>query len=289
MVVSPQKRIALAFLAGAVIVAGAFIVSRQSSTAHSQGEIGVTTIEHKNIKITDSNEDGVPDWQDALQKTEPLTLPQASSTYEAPTTVTGKFAVNFFEDYVRSKTYGDFGDTKEELIAKSTQALAAQAQDEFFTEKDISIFNSSDEETLHAYGNHVASIILAHPNSGDSEAIILQDVIRYDTPERLAELEPIALAYTIMIKELLQAPVPENHVKKHLDLVNALNAVKEDTRAMQKMNEDPMYTLLRLKRYEDDVLGMSNALSNLFSTLYLEDNVRWSEGEPVLKLITFTQ
>ncbi len=290
MRVDAQKRIAVAFLVGATIVAGAFLIrgSRDSETV--LGTLTTNTQAKRNyIQTYDSNNDGVPDWQDEIIQEDPIVLPTGSSTYKEPTTVTGKFAVQFFEDYMLAKTNGAFGDTQEELIAKATERLALQAIDEIFSEKDIAIFPESDSKTLHDYGNRIAHIILAHPNTGDSESIILQDYIRYQKPERLLELDPIALAYTTIVKDLLATPVPKTYIKEHLDLTNAVNAVKEDVRAMQKVEEDPMYTLLRLKRYQDDVQGLSNALSNLFNTLYLRDTVRWDDGEEVNNLIEFGQ
>jgi hypothetical protein len=288
MRVDAQKRIAVAFLVGATIVAGAFIIRSYKEVQSASGTLTTgKSAERTYIQTQDSNNDGVPDWQDELIQGEPLILPTGSSTYKEPTTVTGKFAIRFFEDYILSKTNGAFGDTKEELIAKATQRLAEQAIDEIFSEKDITIFPDSDSKTLHDYGNRVASVILAHPNKGDSESIILQDYVRYQKPERLLELDPIALAYTTVVKDFLATPVPKTYIKEHLDLTNAVNAVREDVKAMQKVEEDPMYTLIRLKRYQDDVQGLSNALSNVFNTLYLRDTVRWDEGEAVTNLIEF--
>jgi len=287
--VDSQKRIMGAFLVGALIVALAFVVSRESDANTAAGVITATS-PRTHIETEDSNKDGVPDWQDALLKEDPIMLPTtSSSTYEEPTTVTGKFALRFFENFVRSKMFGAFGDTREELLETSTKDLSDQAVEELLSEKNITIFPMSDAQTLHEYGNQIASIILAQPNTGDSEAIILQDALRYEKPERLQELEPIALSYTTVVKQLLELPVPKTYVKEHLDLVNALNAVREDVRAMQKVEEDPLYTLVRLKRYEDDVLGMSNALTNIFNALYERDSVRYDQGEPVLELMTFPQ
>lgn len=285
-----QKRIAGAFLVGAVLVAGAFYISRRSDAINSQSGIqAITTEERQYIPITDTDEDGVPDWQDSLLSTGDITIPTGTSTYEKPTTLTGSFGVDFFKDYMLAKTYGAFGDTPEELAANASQKLAKKAIDELFTEKDITTFPLNDAQTLHDYGNHVASILLAHPNDGDSEAIILQDYMNYRKPERLADLDPIELAYISMVKDMLEAPVPQQYTKQHLDLTNALNAIREDVRAMRNVDEDALYTLLRMKRYEDDVLGLSNALKNLFNTLYLQDNIRWTQGEDVSKLFTFTE
>jgi hypothetical protein len=65
--------------------------------------------------------------------------------------------------------------------------------------------------------------------------------------------------------------------------------VREDIKGMRKLYDDPLYTFLRVKRYQDDVLGMFNATMDLYNTLYTEDKVRWGSDEPASRIITFTQ
>lgn len=287
--VDSQKRIAGAFLIGGILVAGAFAVaSLQEKEAQKNTQSAITAVERTHIEITDANKDGIPDWQEVLQKSDPIVIAEATSTYETPKTVTGKFAISFFEDFLRSKNYGAFGDSQEELIQEATEALAKEAIDELFTEKDIIIVDDSNSETLRAYGNRIASIAIGQHSGSDGEAIILQDALRYNDPERLKDLEPIALSYINMIKQMLETPVPEAYAKQHLDLLNTYNAIRADIKGMQKLYDDPMYTFLRMKRYEDDVIGMSNALVNLFNALYLKGNIRWDENEPVSQLIEFS-
>lgn len=286
-----QKRIAVAFLVGSVIVAGSFLISRHS-TAHdiSNTAAALTPVERVHITPADSDHNGLPDWQDSLIQSDPIELSSTSASYTAPTTVTGKFAVQFFEDYMRSQISGPFGQSQEELIQKSTEDLVSQAQDQFFTQKDIALFDATDSESLRAYGNQVANILLTQTHSSkDTELVILQDYMRYKKPERIHDLDPIESTYVTMVKEMLEIQVPSSYAKEHLDLTNALDAVREDIRSMQNVDTDALYTLLRVKRYHDDVLGLSNALKALFNTLYLQDNIRWSPDDPVLHLVTFTE
>ncbi len=282
-----QKRIAGAFLVGATLVAVTFVMGGRTVPPSPSGSLSATVVEREYVKPTDSNGDGVPNWQEELLQEDTIVVPAASSTYKEPNTVTGKFALRFFEDFVRSNMYGAFGKSKEEIAQQSAQVLIDQAVDELLTEKDITHFDTDSTQALRVYANQVALILTAHPNTNDNEAIILQDYLRYGKPERLKEIEPIALAYTTIVKNLLETQVPQAYVKQHLDLLNALNAVREDVRGMQKIEDDPMYTLVRFKRYPDDVLGMSNAISNLFNALYLEGGVRFDVGDPVLKLMVF--
>lgn len=287
--VDSQKRIAGAFLIGGAIVATAFLIRMQQTSIPVAGTIAaVGTTDRAHIAVEDADKNGIPDWQDVLLTTEPVVVEtSATTTYEAPDTITGKFALRFFEDAIRSKQYGAFGSTPDELIAEATQGLINSAADELFTEKDIEIVAETNETILRAYGNHIASIALSQKSGSESEITILQDAVRYDTKERLADLEPIAASYVNMVKLMLETPVPEAYVKQHLDLLNAYNAIRGDIKGMQKLHEDPLYTFIRVKRYEDDVLGLSNAVLNLFSALYLQDNITWSDKEPASQLVRF--
>ena len=285
--VDSQKRIAGAFLVGAFIVASAFFISRTVQSGQAQGALVVQPMERSPIEITDSNQDGIPDWQDAISNTEPIVVPTATSTYTEPTTVTGKFGVSFFEKYIRSNAFGIFGDSKEELVANATKELVKNSEDILFTKDNLTVFSSTDVPSLQMYGNHVATVLISHPNEGENEALILQDALRYNKPEKLEELKPIAKAYTDMVQEIIQTPVPSSYVQLHLNLANALNAVREDVNGMQKVNEDALYTFVRMKRYQDDVLGLSKAIEALFDTLYFTDNVRFNANDATLKLMQF--
>ncbi len=276
--------IAAAFLVGGVLVTGAFIMGAKKHEA--QAGMIVSVPERDHIAIEDANGDGIPDWREALQKTDPIIISGATSSepYERPKTVTGRFALNFIEDILRSKMYGSFGDTQEELVAGATADLVSASQDTLFTEEDVNITEAVTPDLLRSYGNHIASIALNAKGGSDNEAIILQDALRYNDPNRLLDLEPISASYVDIVKRMLETPVPERYLKEHLDLLNAYNALREDVSAMQKVYDDPLYTFIRMKRYEDDVAGMAYALSQLFDALYLRDKIEWQEGESAAQL-----
>jgi hypothetical protein len=284
---TPQQRILVAIIFGVLIVCGAYIAA--DAKPDTVEEQIAQLVERKYVKPEDSDKNGVPDWQDELLRGETINVESASSTYEKPTTLTGRFGLSFYENMVRSKMYGAFGDSPEELAANSFDQLQREAVDELLTEKDITIFESADPNILRSYGNQVATILTSDFAAGDSELYIIDEYLRYEDAAVLLELEPIARSYTTIVKNLLQTQVPAGYTKQHLDLLNTLNAVREDVRGMQKIETDPLYTLLRMKRYEDDVLGMQNAIKNLFNTLYLQDGIRWNADEPVRKLMVFPE
>jgi hypothetical protein len=282
--VDSRIRIAGAFMIGGALVVSAFLMAEQKQT-QQKGEILAATVVRSHIQIEDENGDGIPDWRDSLQKTEPIMLDSATSTYEKPTTITGKFAVKFLEDMFRSKMYGAFGDSHEELIAEATESLVSESKDVLFEKEDLTLIDDASPEIVRAYGNHIASIALGAKGGGENEAIILQDSLRYNDPDRLRDLDPIVASYVDLVKRMLETPVPVEYTKEHLAVLNAYNAIKEDVSAMQKVYEDALYTLIRAKRYEDDALGMKNALSQILSVISTKENITWSEGESAAQLV----
>lgn len=286
--VDSRKRIAGAFLVGGTLVVLAFVAGRQPDASASGALVSVAA-EREHVAVEDTDSDGVPNWQEQLQVSEPVVLSSASSTYEAPKTITGKFALRFFEDLIRSKNYGAFGESQEELIAHAVEELEVRSSDELLTRKDIIVTDKTSPEILKAYGNHIASIALSQRAGEESEAIILQDALRYENKDRLQDLQPIADGYVQMTKLMLETPVPEAYATEHLNLLNALNAIREDIRGMQKLYEDPLYTFVRMKRYEDDVLGLSNALLNLFNKLHYQDHITWGDAESAAQLVQFPE
>jgi len=281
-----QIRVALAFIVGLLIVAGAFVLGMQKNTAAAVLNVAsVTSAPRGHIAVTDSNGNGIPDWQESLITTDVILINQATSTYEKPTTVTGKFGVDFLEEMLRAKSLDVFGATNDELVAEATTNLAKEAIDALLTEADVFVIEETNPEILKSYGNHVASILLSQSSGSENEVIILQDSLRYGNKERVKDIAPITASYVAIVNSIMQTPVPRTYLKEHLDLLNALNAVKEDVRSMEKMYNDPMYTFIRLKRYEDDVLGMAYAVGNLFNALYLKDNIGFEKSDPASILL----
>lgn len=285
---APQKRIALAFIFGMVLITSAFVLSKKTVDLSASRASLASAAKREFIAVKDDDQDGIPNWQDSLLTENPINLDTTvSATYTPPTTVTGKVAVNFFKNFVSAKKYGVFGDTNTEIVDKATTQLLKESADTVFVSSDIKTLPDFDATTLRLYGDEVASILLVPTSNEKSEIEIFQDALQYNTPESLAQLDPIIMAYGTMITSLATINVPLSYVPHHVSLLNSLNAVHEDIIAMSKVDDDALYTFTRVKRYQDDVTELHKAILTLFDTLYTKDNIRWSEGEEALKLMKF--
>lgn len=268
-----SPRIVGACVVGCALVAGAYMLGNFSvSNVTTQQAATVVTPEtpsRQAITVTDTDQNGIEDWRDEFVDNEPIVLPQTESTYEPPDTLTGQMGVNFIEGYLQAKTYGPFGSTQEEVIDNTVNVLTEQTAHELYDTPDITILNEWEDQDIITYANTMA-LAISNNNRAEiteSEIFILYDIVTNDNVERIAELEALANTYQQMRDTSLNIPVPAFLVKEHLDLINTYHALHKDIEAMALTINDPAFTLMRMKRYEDDAAGLGFALENMYQAL----------------------
>jgi hypothetical protein len=157
--------------------------------------------------------------------------------------------------------------SKEQLVSSAIVSLEHESRDTLYTLKDIIPDQASDLSTIREYGNALAVIVERHSIDNINEAVILKRALDANDPEMLEALGPIRQAYENMIRDTLALPVPLPLVRQHLDLLNTYQAIQSDIHAMEQAFNDPLLTLLRVKRYEGDALGLVYAFANLYDAL----------------------
>lgn len=224
------------------------------------------------IPITDSDGDGIPDWRKNLREATIIklaTAETASSTYTPPTTLTGQLAIDLLQRSVLAEGYGEFGESEESILNSAQAMIMKAASDKLYTRADIIISDDNSIEALERYGARVAEIALVRgvPGGTENEAVITKNAMDKNNPALLAELELIAVAYEALRDDMLREPVPRSQINHHTNLTNAYHALSVDVRAMQQAFTDPLLTMTRLKRYQDDADGLYYSLINLYGSL----------------------
>ncbi len=220
------------------------------------------------IPVEDTDNNGIEDWRDIFSVAEPVVIGAPAASYTPPTTVTGRLGVNLFEEFVRAKNYGPFGRTQEEVVTDTVRELARETEQVLYGLNDISILNTWNDTDIKNYANVMGGSILQNSDANlDNELVILTDVIANKNGERIKELSLIAGFYKNMRDQALSTPVPSIFAKEHLDLINVYEALYQDIIAMTTSLEDPAVTLLRIRRYQDDALGLELALQNMYRAL----------------------
>ncbi len=291
-ITSGQKRIITGIFLSTAIVAGALVIQGnhnkniQQNVDDTVPVVVGTAPDRTAIPIADSNGDGVPDWQEALLATTPIAVPTtASSTYTGPDTLTEQFSLEFFERMVRSENSGVFGQSPEALVAASSQALIAEASDELITASAITVSNDTSVAALSRYGESIAAIMITYSEANPvNEVLVLEAAMQSQDEAVLAALDPKIAAYTAFLEETKKVIVPATMTQEHLNLLNSYQAILNDIIAMRGAFTDPMLALLRLKRYQDDMLGLQVSITNLYESL-LTQGATWPSNSVVFSII----
>lgn len=288
-----HPRIIGACIVGCALVAGAYVASNFGASWFNASQPAAVTTEttpRVAIAVTDNDNNGIEDWRDEFITTEPIILPQATTTYTPPDTLTGQLGVNFFEGYLRSKTYGPFGSSREEIINDTVDTLSTETAHDLYDTPDITILDTWTDEDIVTYANTLALAITNNNNADiiEGELLILYDIVTNDHTERLPELIALSETYQGMRDDTLNIPVPAILIKQHLDLINTYHALHKDIDAMTLAIDDPAFALLRLKRYEDDARGLSIALENMYDSLVPYSDLIQPE-DPALLFVLFSE
>ena len=283
------KRIAGAFLVGGGLIALALVLGPDKSAAPEQvGLVAVASpsAAREYLPVSDNDLDGIPDWQEALQRTEPVVIEEIEEDYELPDTLTDRFSREFFQDMVRSRNYGEFGSSPDEVVNKAVDQFQDYATDDLYTPTDVTIINDNSPETIRSYVNALANIALDYPVEDDamSPADILK--LAYDTnnPEVLNQLDEYIRVYDEMVLRVRSLEVPSDYLVAHLDILNAMNAVYIDLTAMKTGFSDPLFTIVRLKRFIEDALSVQVTIMALQRQV-IADGIEFISTDPVWQIL----
>jgi len=284
-----KRHILIAICFGAVAILLA-LVFRQPVAAPAPERTAQVTVapERQAIPIVDSNNDGVPDWQESF--TDDIAVVRSGDStdndYTTPDTLTGQFAEEFFQIMVQNSVNGELGRPTEELVSLTTDSLVTQAEDKLITASALSISEDNSLTSLQTYGETIARIITsAEETAAENEMLLLQSALQTQDQATLDEIAKKAAVYGSYLTQTMAVTVPSDLVKEHLALVNSYQALQIDLEAMSNALDDPLLALLRAKRYADDVEGFVNSIGNLYVTL-IEAGSTWDNTSPVYQVVT---
>lgn len=295
----PNPKIVGSVLIGFAMVAAAYVISNFGETQRPimGGQSTVATavigseLTRQPITVVDSNSDGIEDWREEFLLPRSIDLTSAdtpTTPYVAPQTVTGQMGMRLFEDMMQTRGLGPFTPTTDEIIDQNLIGLEPLTRDQIIDTDQVIVIETTDT-ALYTYANALMQVVIDNnqPNI-PSEIALLQQILDNPNNETArTQLASKAAAYQRMRDMTLNVPVPNTLVKEHLDLINSYNAVARNIEAMTTALEDPIVTLLRIKRFEDDASGLFLSLRNLY--LALEPHAAlFSIEDPAVLLVAFS-
>lgn len=283
-----------AFLVGFALIAGAYVAStfgQPRMAAVATLAVAEEAPVRMFIPVTDNDTDGIEDWRDQFVTAPAVNLTEVTaSDYVAPKTFTGQLGVSLMEGIIMARGAAPISRSEEQVVSDTVEKISRGAlADTIFDVKDIIISQDISDISIRTYGNTIASILIKESNPDlENELLLLKDYLEDQTkadPKKLLELADIYKTYR---DKTLNAPVPKVFVKEHLDLINVYNAMYVNIDAMTKAGVDPMLPFARLKRYEDDIQGMSLAFGNMYNALVPYARV-FEMNDPAIVFVNFYQ
>lgn len=268
------------------------------------------------VATKDSDNDGLPDWEEALYGTNPRVadssrlgmtdgeavsrglivpvaiadvpgVPASGSSTATPEddTLTTAFAKTFFTLYVAAKKAKDGGDLSEgemnDVATKALESLSSSVAPvpDFKSAKDIKV-SGSGPDALKAFAVSAEAVLLKNTSiATTSEIRYLEHAIENDDEKAIPYIASIASAYRGSAAGLSVLPVPVELAKENLAVINALMRAGQVISDFTVVNSDPLVTMLALKQYPQAILGLGNAFIQI-GTVYKAAGISLPAGTP---------
>lgn len=283
-----------AVILGIALVAVAILYTpkeKQSIADSKEALLVAETPSRSYIPTKDSDGDGRNDWEEQFVQLEtPQAPPTATSTtYTPPNTATGRFAIQFFEDYLSARASAGskerIGDQqKKALVERNISSIGTPPNGRYYIEQALTLSDNSTA-ALHDYGNELASALLVfYSKDKKNETNVLGDYLTTKDERVLDQLVPILITYQQLVQDLLATPVPPQLADQHLQLVNLTQSVYEDVSTFQQANKDPLLLLVYINQYQEDISAITNAFYSVSEQLFTA-GVRYESSEPGARAI----
>lgn len=308
-----------ALCASAVLVLGAYLLATHGART-PLAEASTESALLAQVAARDSDNDGLPDWEESLYGTDPhnpdtrglgmtdgeavnrgLVVPRAvvpdpanstsaTSTESAPTTLTDIFLRNFTTLYLSAKEQAS-GAT---LTSAQTSQLADQAVNNLLdnltlatsprTAADLTV-SGSGPNALRGYAAAAEVVFLAHKSTATtSEMRYFRSAVDGNSGAT-TQLSAIAASYRDDAAGLLVLPVPQELQGADLALINALRHLSDIIDDLARVTDDPLASMLALRLYPSAAANLAHAFVT-FADAYDGANITLSPQEPGATFLT---
>jgi len=205
----------------------------------------------------DTDKDGTPDGVEVRSNRNPL-VKGPNDTLRTNSTATEDTTKSILGAYIGPDGTIKSGVNAQEL-AKTIITNGLDIPYKVYTEKDILIETSV---TAKKYGNEAAKILADNAFETDVYAVFSTAVTTQDPAVLTALNEPIT--YSGFIRDaLLLLPTPKSMSSEHIGLINAFERFITNVQLMQDIFGDPIGGTAGMKNFSEDYLIIDTALRNI--------------------------
>lgn len=257
-----------------ILFFGINLIFANKKTFENKNNLAINQKTIYEIKNTDTDFDGVYDWEEVLWGTDPknkftfdgmsddeyiknkkLALNTADEPNSRELTETDKFAQEFFASFVSLQAndvdindINNFADALGQNIANKDNPIVYNLS-QVKTSSDTSIENQIKYyESLQNMFNKYQDNGL-----GDEVEALGQKLLKYTNEDKIEDTNELILqseAYMSLAKEIMNLSVPSNLATIHLNIVNSTANIGRNVLAMTKVINDPIVGVSALANYQ---------------------------------------
>lgn len=217
----------------------------------------------------DSNDDGTPDSAE-IEKLKSQADQNGnfdlSSQNSGNLTETDKFSREFFSTVA---TLNQAGPMDQETIDKLGISLAERIQNstpkKVYTLSDLKIINDNSVGAVKKYNAGWDGIRKKYPVSGSVMDVLKKFIINETDVDvsALKELDPIITQTNKIIDALIKMEVPQSLSGSHLNVINAIEVLVENTSDIKLYETDVIIALSAISQYEQNTAILETAIDDL--------------------------
>lgn len=278
MRISPRNvRIGGAVIIAVLLVAGAYVLPglRIPETKTVNAELTDELL--ANYVSKDTDEDGLPDWQESLYGTdinepdtdgdgisdgdavrqglltprtlheqlpeEPITEEDFPTEEAAPGSITDQFARAFFEAYVQASNGRTLSEEEtRELTARLVQDFTMRASRALNSPYTSVSVKRSPSASVQGYAGAVEAVLLQNDVAEEESRPLelAQDLIERGKEDARGKLMRLGDAYGKVEQDLLALQVPPELIEEHLLLIRSFDELQRATNLVARYEQDPL-------------------------------------------------
>ena len=325
---SRKTRIVGALVIAGVLVVGSIVISGSGLSFLNPLTVNAASTQEllQSFATRDSDNDGLPDWEEQLYGLDPNNAHSFSSTMTDGEAVTkGLVKAKFMTQELASSTDATTTDpypdaptaapgslTEQFSQALLTQYLSQNPDGSAPSEADITSLAEQTMQTLAQNNEHQDPYSLAqiqgtgtgplaletyavnieevfgkhNSHAPEGELAYFSDAVNLHDKAALSKVAQIAGDYTNIAPALIQLKVPVEAENAHLEIANATSRLGADITDLSMMDSDPLRAYLGLAQYKIDTASLSKGIADLGS-VFLAEKVSIQSGDPGYSIYTF--
>lgn len=264
---------------------GVAFLSANSSKEGAEARLAIGAVSHapEELASKDTDGDGVPDWKEALLRTNPHNKDtdgdgvsdgedgvvgegEASEAYSAPRALptTDALARELFSTYAGARSDGVVDEA--ELQSALYDLAVSQAASSLPAAKTFSLNDLSFKETVNpvTYEASVNAALRKAQAVREYELSVFSRAVADNATAELKKLKATALIYAAIRDDLVALSAPVAVAEEHRALVNSLAAVTQATEGLSLWSGDPLDALLLVNAFSEAEKSLVSSMGDLF-------------------------